>query len=164
MTQAECIQSFREQHHLSRNQLAYYTGCSANLVARLENGAEPSPEWWNAFQNMYRGFDTNLPYQEEMEDVRMEIEYLMEHQDQQADDGNTAQGEREPKEAESPSERIHAARKRYGLTSGDLADLLGISRSRVSQIEHGKISEASADHILDVMENYMAHIEERMPG
>ena len=78
MTSAEYIQNFREQYHLSRNQLAFYTGCSANLVARLENGAEPSREWWDSFRDVYARYDAQEAMQEEAFDFTNEVEMLVE--------------------------------------------------------------------------------------
>ena len=157
MTSGEYIQSFREQHNMSRNQLAYYTGCSANLVARLENGAEPSSEWWDAFQNVYTTFDEDSAYAEESEEIRNEMEYMLEGKTQVLPTDNAGQPQKMSSLEDNPAERVHAARERYGLTCSALAELLGVSRSRVSQMEHGKVSAAQADEIIERIEKSMSN-------
>ena len=169
MTSAEYIQNFREQHHLSRNQLAFYTGCSANLVAKLENGAEPSREWWETFRDVYARYDAQEAMREEAFDFTSEIEPLMEAEkrrgkstEDEAQAGNEAMGA--SLQGDEPARRVREARRRHGLTSTALAEMLGVSRSRVSQMEHGKISGEQAESILEMIERICGKQEEILPG
>ena len=168
MTSAEYIQNFREQYHLSRNQLAFYTGCSANLVARLENGAEPSREWWDSFRDVYARYDAQEAMQEEAFDFTNEVEMLVEEEERRnlRERAETV-GKKEAApalQADDPARSVREARRRHGLSSSELAELLGVSRSRVSQMEHGKISGEQAASILAMIERTCGKQEEILPG
>lgn len=91
MTRSEYIQNFRKEHQLSRNMLAYYIGCSPNLVARLEDGMEPSPEWWDMFSSFNQRFSESSIRQAEEAEMEEDIEQLM--MMDYASSGHAASGE-----------------------------------------------------------------------
>ncbi|MBQ9306570.1 MAG: hypothetical protein IJ229_01495 [Clostridia bacterium] len=99
MTSAGYILAFRERYHLSRYLLANYLGCAPSLIARIEEGMEPSGEWWEKFREVEAAYNAEKSRQEFGTDACTELEPLLEMRlgrasdAEDGDEGQTKRGE-----------------------------------------------------------------------